>query len=231
MQPRKTYPDFGSLSEAIPTPGIDITEIPARLGSPVTLRRMGKVYWYSLFDDINTWITSGTPGYSVDVHASGMFGPGACRITPGGGAPYTAEAKIVLPLFRVRTISMECNFNMSTGISIFKLRTTRSEAPFQGAIRISTLSVDACYLSTSGWVKFADIHDFVNRHWHNVKLTVNFADGAYKYVAFDDDEMYLNAAMPTVAVTGENVSCILSQEETTLMPLYVDYIVITLDEL
>jgi len=90
------YPDWGVLTSQIASHETDLAELAARLGSPYTFTRSGKVLFYDTFrGGIPHWIlsNSGTGSTAIALLTTGFFAPGSLRLI-SGTAVSTAYAGI-----------------------------------------------------------------------------------------------------------------------------------------
>jgi len=240
MFPRKTYPDFGSLAGAIPTPGMDVTEIPGRIGSPVTLRRSGKVYWYDMFDDLNAWVTYKTGvNSSVDISATGMFGSGACLIKPGDAIDDFAYISLLIPSLLGHTIGLECNYWALGGTTEFQIQgidalITSTPSPI-AKINQVWWAKQINYYYSGAWHQYAETGLITSPYgWANIKLCVDFQKRKYKYLAYNDVELHPDNALPVITgEVGKYINIIIKHTRDGLeipAQLGIDFVIITIDE-
>lgn len=235
MLPRKTYPDFGSLPGAQPTPGVDTTEIPARLGSPVALRRSGKTFWYDIFDDLNAWGGQTPPKH--DLFHWGMFGPNCLRLRSDG--VNIAWVTMSTPMIIGHTVGVEVSIgppiiwpnSAKVTLQTFDQQTPSHEGDIQVVIGGPVGNQGYYYKNSGGsYVMYKSNTNWAARTWCNIKLVCDYTQGIYKYLSANEYDITPDYPMYNSGLSGAGLGISLYYEDTVVNDIYIDYLIITLDE-
>lgn len=183
------HPDYGAAAPASTIYGVlDIGELAARLGSPVTFDRRGNVIWFDSFEhSFNKWDTSlaGSGASAAISNERARTGALSCKVVTGDKTddlamlyhyePYPVLSKIGMELSLSPTAQNAC---FDVGIRIFS-----GTESIEAAIKYD-FSADAWYYidSSNNWaaLTLAATMDFSVIIFHTIKLVVD--PTTYKYV-------------------------------------------------
>lgn len=113
----KTTPDYGNVGNIQAQPDVDNTELAVRIGSPVSLRRSGRVIYYDLCNSLFPWSISGGP---VQVSSLASYHPGGCfQILASSGVSPTVIKAIPRMAYNKLGLSCLANICQSSGRSNF----------------------------------------------------------------------------------------------------------------
>lgn len=199
------YPDHGVNTDALGQYGTDLAELAARLGSPYTILRSGKVIWYDTFENgLNSWKTFIPAGGALEIVTAIPFTGGyAMKFTDGTDAGALTYASKGIPLLQIGSYGFDTlviwYHNTDNPLDVFlcgvhyKTRTTRYDAqiridPNTGEIKIYEYSGGA-----AAWTVIdageGTLHDVIDAYdYHYVHYTVDLVSLTYKLLIVDDRE-------------------------------------------
>jgi hypothetical protein len=199
----RSYPDFGVVPSGSMAPDIDMAELAARLGSPMTWRRDGRVLSLTDFcPSRNGWVFS-DPVLTAIVASNYAYIGGAsvrCKSTYVGVGvtiyrrmPLASNTRIGLEMMICEEVGISHELKFTIGRQISPTEIAR------GVIWVKTLNSTIYYVDSVGNLQLCYTRPmpFIKGINHNFKLVVDFT--TLKYVRFfaDDIEIKLDATMQT----------------------------------
>lgn len=177
-------------------PMVDLGELAARLGSPYAFDRRGTVVWLDNFTNgLGPWRVSGSgTGNAVTLVTTDTYrGPAAAELKAGSdGSTLSQIGRNISPMVAGRMGAL-AGISMSTACQHFRIAihryhdTTRTE----GILFIRDTEQDlAIRDENNNTVSIAAIGEpvFVSKHYHEVKLVVDFVTNDYVRIIFNDTE-------------------------------------------
>lgn len=190
----RTYPDFGAAQSGTIAPDIDIAELAARMGSPVTWRRDGRVLSLTNFSpDADGWVLS-SGGATVEIASSDYIysGDASCHLFTTVNPPATGNIYKRIPIPSSARIGLEAMICENVGVDhdvYFTLYRKVDNANYTKAgVKIEMITGRAYYLNNVGaYVLFYTRPAAYTREMnHNFKLVVDFANTTYLRFFTDD---------------------------------------------
>jgi len=225
----KTEPDFLTPGLTVVGPNNEISEVPARLGSPVVLRRGGRVIYYDAFTSLIPWYIQ-TAGATIDTTVS-YRGTACLKMTPAASAP---EINKLLPYMANRSIGLSVNFgfNSTTADSTVDLLMYYL---MNGNIIGAEVKV---YLAT-GQIKAGStvIATYTLKKisnpivWYNIKFIVDCVNQKITRVQFNELDILCNVSISgSVGAAPYWGIVMITAAVTNNTPVYYSDLVITVDE-
>jgi hypothetical protein len=226
----KTEPDFLTPGSTVLGPNNEISEVAARLGSPATLRRGGRVVYYDAFTSLTPWYIS-VAGATIDT-TNAYRGASCLKMTPAGSAPTIQKS---FPYIANKTIGVSFNFGFSAvdADTIIKLD---SYYLMGGLLQPATIAV---YLAT-GQIKangtLLTTYTFWKAStppimWYNIKFISDCVNRKITRVFIN--ELDIPCSVNNIGSIGAYPIWLISLYVQTVInntPIYFSDLVLTVDE-
>ena len=239
------YPDWGVVTAQLGAPEFDTGEMAARIGSPYSYLRRGKVLFIDSFEiGWNSWRKS--PGATGSISLTTFqpyHGAKAIKFVPPSGAGDYAGLLKYIPRIIGRRVGVECMVGLVAGAntSIFSLEYFEVESAV-ASYWDAQIDADAGRLKYRNGLTLQS--GFTNLAWegaeqglisyHHLKLVVDVVARELQEVWFNGT-LYepSNKTEQTIAAVGEPDHTFINlqvYETASQAPIYVDAVTITVDE-
>lgn len=238
------HADWGVLDSSISTHETDLGELAARLGSPYTFTRSGRVLFLDTFKaGIVHWITSvlGTGSTVISLLTTGFFSPGSLRLI-SGTAVSTAHATIKkrFPVISNSKYGVEIIFwsNDTNNILEVDLYHNSGSNQYQFSARVNQDTDQLEVLNSFG--SFTNVGSIPNlalsdESWNVLKVVVDIANHAHDYILLNST--LISSGLPSPNVQGSItdpglVELRIKKSNTTsgAKAVYIASVVLTVDE-
>lgn len=239
---QRTYPDDGATQSTYIAPDIDMAELAARLGSPVTWRRDGRVLSLTNFSpDADGWILS-SGGATVEIASSDYIysGDASCHLFTAVNPPATGNIYKRIPLPTSSRLGLEvmlCEYvatNHKVELTIYRAVNPTTTA--RARVQIDLLNGTISYFDSAGayqlfYTKASG--GFSREMNHNFKLVADFENNTYLRMFADDvlTEMpfVLNNFVGAIDTAMFEIA-VVPQAVDGLINIYIDNAIITSSE-
>lgn len=229
----QTYPDWGVQPGQIPSPGYDSAENAVRLGSPVALRRDGKVIWFDTFDAAFTgWSYASASSWSIrSTRTYSGSGSALCGLSAIGNATIYRPFPI-LP-------SRRWGFEFLISIGADDAYITTGLIYYDGGdqynftIRINASNGQVQYRNSGGTYTLIGTISNSLEVWTSIKLVADLETGKLVRVMFDETVYELDAAIYVGSGTTDDhvrLWCDVEQTLAGATSAWFDNFIVTIDE-
>jgi len=237
------HPDWGIHTDAFGSHELDIAELAARLGSPYTFFRTGKVIFTDDFHSSHKqWRarTDGAGGSIERVDGTAFFGDGSLMITPANVAGNYQLAERYVPLIGEGNAGLELLLWMTSEKN--KVWLDLYVVPDDGGralrVQIDAESGIVSYRNSAGDYETVftlnTAYSAINPIWLILKLVVNIEDEKYERLYCNNEVKDLSGLSAPVAMSVWpsmfRVAITAFDTDGAQAPIYVDGIVFTIDE-
>jgi len=189
------YPDYGvGAPKKTIFPVLDVGELSARLGSPVTFDRRGDVMWFDNFEDtLMRWNSNqamnGTRLFqTAEAARSGSF---SCKMITPNAADTDTYLYRNLPLPVQSKIGLEFSYAMYLQIDYLyaKLRFFERGTRYDYQLRYDRYNRTMAYLNKDGGYTNLDglvSHSMLYHAWNTIKLVVDYENKKYVRALLND---------------------------------------------
>ena len=208
---QRTYPDNGvALSDNI-APDVDLAELAARLGSPMTWRRDGRVLSLTNFSpSMDGWKKDlGDPEIAVWGNEDRIYSGGASLHAWSTVAAQDRSICKTIPGIATSRIGLECMFCEETTHHHILEMTVRNRynalSSWEGILRIDLQNGLVYYLNSAGaWILcYTHGRPYLQPDYHNFKLVVDFTKGRYVRAHTDEVQIPLNVPLFTTPIVSD----------------------------
>jgi len=236
----RSYPDFGVAPSDSITADVDMGELAARMGSPMTWRRDGRVLALTNF-------SPGMNGWAKDL------GDTEIEILQQGNRVYSGSSSLhawsliagqdrsiykTIPGLATSRIGLECMFCedfLHHHLLELRIRNRRNAlTSWEGILRVDLENGLVYYLNNAGaWVLcYTHGRPYLQPVFHNFKLVVDFTTGQYIRAHTDEVQINLNIPMFATAVVSDFLyfSLTAGSKAGILVACYWDNVIITAAE-
>ncbi len=188
----------------------DVTELAARLGSPLTYERRGNVLHSETFAlGAATWTVErdGNPETSILSADYNIVGGAALLLANTSGSPELLVATRSLPLFSDARYGLFVMASMGTGTVAFQVAVVHYDGTHKWTYIVklsSTLETLLYGIEGGSDVELTDVLDFFSgeANFHALALIVDTADNAWRQVTMDGTLYDLTGITPYKANSG-----------------------------
>ncbi|KKM84377.1 hypothetical protein LCGC14_1299700 [marine sediment metagenome] len=237
------YPDWGINTGAFGQFETDINEIPARLGSPYSFLRSGKVIFADKMDtNISQWIaeSSASGGAITRDTTFSFFGSGSLKIVPStNGNGYHAATRFV-PLIESGNVGLTLLLWSTSDKHLIWIDfyTIPDDGGRAQRIQIDVENKTISYRHSSGsYITVFEPNTLYSEDaptWMLIKLVVNVENNEYVRLHFNDQVADISGIQGPVAASIwpsiVQISIRAFDTSGSKAPLYVDGVVLTIDE-
>lgn len=232
----QTFRDWGTLGAVNTAPDIDLTELPARLGSPVTIRKSGRVYVYDPFDNLVSWLSApGTGSIVTDPNFSMRSGSSVKMACGNTNASLTRS----VPLITFNRAGLELTFapDLACDSQLSMQITAHLGTGFLSSMRaglvydfsnnnLTTIAAVPATITTYDYVKKTP------PVWINMKIICDLDPFVIRRVLFNELTVDMSSPMLRVTGSGKGFEIILKSTKvtSTAAPLWMEDFIFTLDE-
>lgn len=240
--PRRTAPDGGYSSGQFMAPDYDLTEVAARLTDVFSLRRDGRVFYYSLCDSFAGWNVQF--GSRIIDNTFSFVDKSSFKFTTLPGLATLGGLTRIFPYVTPRPVGLEFTLAVETGWSNMYIDigltitqgTVNNYFDFildKGSFKYKT--------SGGGLATIENLGTFFSslgmEKWINCKFVVDATTSRYLRAYINDKAYDLNVACQTFSppITASNISLsfFLSNQNTgsyNTVSMWLDNIIMTIDE-
>ena len=236
-------PDFDLTGSTRTTyPVMDLGELAARVGSPVTFDRRGDVVWFDDFEQPGgKWqiATSGVGATVVRNYVSARNGTFSLNMITGDAVDNYATISRRMPMFNDQRVGVEANIEFSDNTKYTRLWVQWYDGTnyTTGAVRYNDLTPGFEVLTPgSVWVAITPtIGLYSTLHlWHNIKLVVDYETDKYVRLMVDGVEYDLSAYSLTSLASADYPNLFISLQVTNAAAgnhgIFLDDFIVTINE-